>query len=258
MTEMEGIVPMEEVVDATISVTEIPSTVNAETIDGRTGYNGTEYESIGEAIRTQVSDLWEGKAPSGHGLGGTGAYVDNLDTLKTTGVYTFTHGAVGNPFSGWGGIAVVLASKTGIKQILHCNQNNGTCAERSMFIDSNKDTFEEWEWVNPPMIPNTEYKTTERWNKKPVYTALIDCGTCPSTSIKTVAHGKSVGRILKVHASLSASGITAPYFNTDNYNSANNYLDVTATATNVLVKSTTTGWASSGYTVTAQIWYVKV
>jgi hypothetical protein len=126
-----------------------------------------------------------------------------------------------------------------------------------MFIDSNQDTFEEWEWVNPPMIPNTEYKTTERWNKKPVYTALIDCGTCPSASIKTVAHGKSVGRILKVHASLSASGITAPYFNADNYSSANNYLDVTATATNVLVKSTTTGWASSGYTVTAQIWYVN-
>lgn len=33
------------------------------------------------------------------------------------------------------------------------------------------------EWVNPPMVLGVEYRTTERYNDKPVYTKLIDCKT---------------------------------------------------------------------------------
>lgn len=33
---------------------------------------------------------------------------------------------------------------------------------------------EELEWLNPPMIPDTEYRTAEKWNGKPVYTVLLD------------------------------------------------------------------------------------
>jgi hypothetical protein len=36
---------------------------------------------------------------------------------------------------------------------------------------------EEVEYFNPPMILGEEYRTTERWNGKPVYTCLLDCGT---------------------------------------------------------------------------------
>jgi hypothetical protein len=188
MTEMEGTVPMEEVVDATLTISEIPSEANAETIDGRTGYDGTGYGSIGEAIRTQVSDLWDGKAPAGHGLGGSGAYVDNLDTLKTTGVYTFTHSAVGNPFDGWGGIAVVTVSKTGVEQVLTCNTKGGVSCRRLLYLDSNKTAFEEWEWINPPMVLGTEYRTTKRHNGSAVYTKLVNLSTLPNKSSKTIAH----------------------------------------------------------------------
>lgn len=34
--------------------------------------------------------------------------------------------------------------------------------------DSDGD-LSEWEWLNPPMVPNTEYRTTERYNGDPVY-----------------------------------------------------------------------------------------
>lgn len=34
----------------------------------------------------------------------------------------------------------------------------------------------EWEWVNPFMSPGAEYRTTERWQGKPVYTKSVDCG----------------------------------------------------------------------------------
>ena len=34
----------------------------------------------------------------------------------------------------------------------------------------------EWEFVNPPMIPGVEYRTTERWNGRVVYAKCVDCG----------------------------------------------------------------------------------
>lgn len=36
-------------------------------------------------------------------------------------------------------------------------------------------TAEPFEWDNPPMVPGVEYRTTERWNGKPVYATLVDC-----------------------------------------------------------------------------------
>lgn len=35
----------------------------------------------------------------------------------------------------------------------------------------------EKEWINPPLVAGVEYRTTERYTGKPVYTKLIDCGT---------------------------------------------------------------------------------
>lgn len=36
------------------------------------------------------------------------------------------------------------------------------------------------EWINPPMVIGGEYRTTERWNGKVVYTKLIDLGIVPA------------------------------------------------------------------------------
>lgn len=181
MNEIEGTIPAEEVVEAEVYLVETPSQSGAEVIDAREGHDGSIFDNLGQAIRTQISDLWDNKAPAGHGLGGSGAYVDNLDTLKTTGVYTFTHGATGNPFSGWGGIVRVGVAKTGIEQVVTCNTKNGVSARRLMYTDSNKTTFEPWEWVNPPMVAGVEYRTTERCNGNPVYTARIYYGKGSST-----------------------------------------------------------------------------
>lgn len=37
--------------------------------------------------------------------------------------------------------------------------------------------FYDWEWVNPPMKAGVEYRTTERYTGKPVYTRLLELGT---------------------------------------------------------------------------------
>lgn len=48
-----------------------------------------------------------------------------------------------------------------------------------------------WEWVTPPMQLGVEYRTAERYNGKPVYAKLVNCGACPVGSAKNTAHGIS-------------------------------------------------------------------
>lgn len=40
----------------------------------------------------------------------------------------------------------------------------------------------EAEWINPPMVAGEEYRTTERWNGKPVYIALLNFEKLPSAT----------------------------------------------------------------------------
>lgn len=37
--------------------------------------------------------------------------------------------------------------------------------------------WQPWEWVNPPMVPGVEYRTTKRHNGKPVYTHCREMNT---------------------------------------------------------------------------------
>ena len=37
------------------------------------------------------------------------------------------------------------------------------------------------EWVNPPMLVGVEYRTTERYNGKPVYVKVVDYGQLPNS-----------------------------------------------------------------------------
>lgn len=48
--------------------------------------------------------------------------------------------------------------------------------------------WQPWEYLNPPMQPGIEYRTTERWNGAPVYTAMLDMGTAPNSTAKSLAH----------------------------------------------------------------------
>lgn len=43
------------------------------------------------------------------------------------------------------------------------------------------------EWLNPPLAVGTEYRTTERYNGKPVYAKLVNFGTLPNSSYKDVS-----------------------------------------------------------------------
>lgn len=45
------------------------------------------------------------------------------------------------------------------------------------------------EWLNPPMVLGTEYRTVERFKNKPVYRKAINFGTLPDATSKRVSTG---------------------------------------------------------------------
>jgi hypothetical protein len=47
-------------------------------------------------------------------------------------------------------------------------------------------TWHPWEYVNPPMVPGGEYRTTKRHNGKPVYTKLLSYSPSSFTSHNTL------------------------------------------------------------------------
>lgn len=46
------------------------------------------------------------------------------------------------------------------------------------------------EWINPPMVLGVEYRTTERWNGKPVYAYAYTFGNLPASGHLTAEHGR--------------------------------------------------------------------
>lgn len=63
------------------------------------------------------------------------------------------------------------------------------------------------EWVNPPLVLFEEYRTTERWNGKVVYTMLFDFGAMPaSKAAKQVSlpDGLNPGQIIRCEGSSAA------------------------------------------------------
>ena len=113
----------------------------------------------------------------------------------------------------------------------------------------------EMEWLNPPMHPNVEYRTTERWKGKPVYCKVIEIGSAdiPSSSgSKRVEIGVEHTNIVRYHcfASYSTNTIVLPY--ADNTGTS---LTVRILGTGVFFTASNNSF--SGYTAALTIYYVK-
>jgi hypothetical protein len=75
--------------------------------------------------------------------------------------------------------------------------------------------WSQWEWVNPPMVLGVEYRTTERWQGKPVYTKLLDLGYVgagKSTFTDGVSFGTRVIRAAGSHNGALPYGDPAGYY----------------------------------------------
>ena len=133
-----------------------------------------------------------------------------------------------------------------VVQELH-NYENPNCVLRRI---SKGSTYIEWEWENPPMVLNTEYRTTERWQGKAVYTTLINCGAMPNNAQTITAHGKAMKTVLR------CSGTAGTYVFPDSRTAGG------TTSTDELCVSVSTVYITTNYDASAnnayvQVWYTK-
>lgn len=130
-------------------------------------------------------------APAGYGLGGNPSEniinsTAALNAFYANGYFVFT-GGTNDPIQssgpainyGYGHMDVYTDGRA--KQTIHPTSPND--AQGSTLVRYMKSgTWDKWGWENPPMIPGVEYRTTERWNGKPVYAQLVNLGTLPNAT----------------------------------------------------------------------------
>ena len=140
-----------------------------------------------------------GFAPSGYGLGETTGKLltstDNCNNYTKCGIYHWgsTNIPVNAPPTSTtdstlftnNGILIVYPSEYGIVQeVRYYREPWGRC-----FRYKYNNAWTPWEFVNPRLAVGKEYRTTERFLGKPVYTKLLDFGALPNTTTGTKAHG---------------------------------------------------------------------
>ena len=105
------------------------------------------------------------------------------------------------------------------------------------------------EWFNPPMQLGVEYRTTERYQGKPVYVKTIDCGAMPSSERKAVDHSISdIENVIRcVGQRSNGDSIPSRYSESD-------YASIFAGNARIYIY---VGIDMSATTATAQLWYTK-
>lgn len=196
-------------------------------------------------------------APAGYGLGAIGTHrqissLAELDDIVQNGWYAIYSPNVlnlgGLDFNGLTLEVSMYSDLYGFQVARHFGINGEM---RRYMTDS---VWGEWEWENPPMVFGEEYRTTERWNGKPMYTTLISFGSIASTQeVRTTEFtADSVVRICGC-----VDGNCLPIINgtLDNANSAWANASV---SDGFVSASITCGSGMVGKGAAVQLWYIKV
>lgn len=145
-----------------------------DSVNGKTGAVSLGAEDVGAHPNTWLPTIAQiGAAPAGYGLGALCQEIPDWNSATKCGFYS----AVTNSPDGERWYGYVYADVYGaIHQVVSkAYVNDNLVCSRSYYGGE----YGPWEWVNPPMVMNTSYRTTERWEGKPVYVALVDLGNMP-------------------------------------------------------------------------------
>lgn len=193
--------------------------------------------------------LWaeiNGKAPSGFGLGGACQYVSDWNLAVETGFY---QAHINSPTGGSCYGYVLKHTDTYLVQhAFWVDTDNGGAyhAIRSKGVNG----FNEWEYENPQMSIGVEYRTTERYMNKSVYTILLSLKNAVNNSVLAPSNFTS---IIRHHGRLGGNPLPLGDF-AQGTQYAHSYFS--ASGSNKIVLCITDGFASK-QTWYEQIWYTK-
>ena len=189
-----------------------------------------------------------GAAPDGFGLG---EKMTPATAWKFASASGFSRSSNDSPDGSlWWGITSTRDSGVGT-QVAFSDAGGILTEARRIYKTSGQTLIGEWEYVNPPMRPGEEYRTTQRWNGKPVYTKLLFCGEAADE--QTVDLEDQFGIIRVEGCILNADGI--PICPLPNGQIA--WLETYADVGNIILRCNDGNYCGDGNTFYIQLWYVK-
>ena len=158
-----------------------------------------------DAIISALQDELDNKAPDGYGLGKSATWIDNLDNAKRCGFYNWTENAQGAPLK-YGSMIVIDRTAPQGSRIIQLAfepkmETNGALLIRYLV---NSD-WSPWEWINPPMHPDVEYRTTERYGGKIVYALHFNTGALPNADSITYSLPSNPTDIVDLYGTVISS-----------------------------------------------------
>ena len=108
-----------------------------------------------------------GAAPDGFGLGGNVVDIASPNDITKTGWYRTDRDLPNTLW--WLVMHIQYSNSNAVQRAYSYNDPNHPIIYRT----KNGDTWNEWEWENPPMQVGVEYRTTKRFNGKPIYTRAL-------------------------------------------------------------------------------------
>ena len=187
--------------------------------NGRTGavmpqsgdYNATQIPVSGEPEAETVAAALSNKAPAGFGFGDAIQDIATTSAEESYETYCAKVDAVLDAMPdktaklvrayppavhGIAGTTISLLYKGDANYAVLSNIGSadvGLCGWRMFKLrypsSSSPAVWMPFEWENPPMKIGVEYRTSERYNSKPVYAKAISFGQAPNATYKDVSHG---------------------------------------------------------------------
>lgn len=192
-----------------------------------------------------------GKAPAGFGLGvSEPVIIADCNLAVKSGWYKTTDETKNQPLARGCWMRVDAYSDTWTHQVWFNDAKGGGEVHRYQ----QNGVWTAWEWENPPLDNDVEYRTTRRYGDNVLYTKRINCGSLPtSAATLTTNMGIQANRIVKLEviAYSSSAMMSLPRVSSN----SSNLVDVFMNNANLLIITNSSSY--SGYSAVAQIWYYK-
>ena len=202
-------------------------------------------------IENGIKQTYSDFAPAGYGLGDVAPVVADLNDARACGWYC-GYDAANSPLGRLVLVEVTAHQISWLKQTLWYVDADNEWHTQCVRYNKN-DNWTEWEWENPPLVLFEEYRTTERWNGKVVYTMLFDFGAMPgaaSAKQVTLPDGLNPGQIIRCEGSCAADvAETFPAYN-------EGAIIFFARQDNVRCENLSS-WNMSYFGAKVRIWYTK-
>lgn len=147
----------------------------------------------------------ENLAPGGFGLGTSNPrHIDDANNALESGWYYLDASTLNGPESAEYSNVMLVLTRNSNPQTVQVSFNVTDLAFELRRVCTNG-VWSPWEWVNPPMQLGVEYRTTERYNSKPVYVKTVSLGLIENHTSKSVEHG-----ISNFESCVECSGFSGP------------------------------------------------